>query len=78
MPTAKGFTGLRQDAVSGLDESIARYYDLLLGQFGGADSKVDGLNRSGSVCGNPKMHHESSYLTGEHWASQSRTQTRGV
>lgn len=53
MPTAKGFTGQRQDGASGLDYNGARYYDPVLGQFASADTAADGLNRYGYVHGNP-------------------------
>ncbi len=52
-PTTFAFTGQRADAASGLDYYGARYYDPSAGQFGAADSMLDGLNRFGYVGGNP-------------------------
>ena len=53
MPTAKGFTGQRADAVSGLDYYGARYYDPVLGQFASADTK-QGPNRYAYVADDPE------------------------
>jgi RHS repeat-associated protein len=52
-PTTFAFTGQRADAASGLDYDNARYYDPVAGQFGSADTILDGLNRYGYVGGNP-------------------------
>jgi RHS repeat-associated protein len=52
-PTAMGYTGQWADTTTGLDYYHARYYDPVTGQFTGADSVTDGLNRYGYVGGNP-------------------------
>jgi len=62
MPSdADGFTGQRQDALSGLDYFNARFYDPTVGQFITADDRLpgnglmlSGLNRYGYVGGNPE------------------------
>jgi RHS repeat-associated protein len=53
MPTAKGFTGQRADALSGLDYYGARYYDAVAGQFTSADTVASGLSPYAYVKGNP-------------------------
>jgi RHS repeat-associated protein len=60
MPTSYGFTGQREDAMSGLDYYGARYYDSLAGQFTSGDNvlpgggfDVLGLSRYAYVEGNP-------------------------
>jgi RHS repeat-associated protein len=70
MPTTKGYTGQRQDAVSGLDYYGARYYDPVLGQFTSADSAADGLNRYGYVHGNPTTGDESEWALGDCWGGR--------
>ncbi len=52
-PTSFAFTGQRADGASGLDYYTARYYDPTAGQFGSADTVLDGLDRYGYVGGNP-------------------------
>ena len=54
MPTAKGFTGQRADALSGLDYYGARYYDAVAGQFTSADTVASGLSPYAYVKGNPE------------------------
>ena len=54
MPTSKGFTGQRADAVSGLGYYGARYYDPVAQQFTEADTANDGLSRYAYVRGNPE------------------------
>jgi RHS repeat-associated protein len=54
MPTAKGYTGQRADAASGLDYYGARYYDPATDQFVTADTAAAGLNRYAYVAGNPE------------------------
>jgi RHS repeat-associated protein len=61
MPTSYGFTGQRQDAVSGLDYYGARYYDPVLGQFVSADTELSNngldlsaLSRYAYAGGNPE------------------------
>jgi len=61
MPTSYGFTGQRQDALTGLDYFNARYYDPQAGQFISADTVLPGggyeswgLSRYAYVEGNPE------------------------
>ena len=54
MPTSKGFTGQRGDAISGLDYYGARYYDAVAGQFTSADTVADGVSPYAYVRGNPE------------------------
>ncbi|HEU0025517.1 MAG TPA: RHS repeat-associated core domain-containing protein [Ktedonobacterales bacterium] len=54
MPTAKGFTGQRADAATGLDYYGARYYDAVAGQFTSADTVASGLSPYAYVKGNPE------------------------
>ena len=54
MPTAKGFTGQRADAATGLDYYNARYYDPAAGQFTSADTVASGLSPYAYVKGNPE------------------------
>src|SRR5262249_45253206 len=49
-----------QDAVSGLDYYVARYYDPLLGQFTSGDTVMEGLNRFAYVGGNPETRTDPS------------------
>ncbi len=60
MPTSYGFTGQRQEALTGLDYYIARYYDPTAGQFTSPDTILPGdgyepwgLSRYAYVGGNP-------------------------
>lgn len=58
MPGSFGFTGQRQDSLTGLDYYGARYYDSVAGQFITPDSMLDdgilGLSRYAYVEGNPE------------------------
>ena len=54
MPTAKGFTGQRADAATGLDYYGARYYDAVAGQFTSADTVASGRSPYAYVRGNPE------------------------
>ena len=69
MPTAKAFTGQRQDATTSLDYYNARYYDAALGQFASADcGGKGGLNRYTYVLGNPETATDPSghMIYGDH------------
>lgn len=52
MPTQWLFTGQINDAITGLDDFGARYYDPALRQFVSADSTASQLNRYAYVGGN--------------------------
>ncbi len=61
MPTSFGFTGQRNDSVTGLDYYRARYFDPVAGQFTSADTVLPGdgldtlgLSRYAYVEGNPE------------------------
>lgn len=67
MPGSFGFTGQREDATSGLDYYISRYYDPVAGQFTSADSILPGdgydpwgLSRYAYVSGNPIARNDPS------------------
>jgi RHS repeat-associated protein len=67
MPTSYGFTGQRQDALTGLDYFNARYYDPQAGQFISADTVLPGggydpwgLSRYAYVAGNPVVFTDPS------------------
>src|SRR5487761_909296 len=61
LPTDKGYTGQRADALTGLDDYNARYYDPLAGQFTSADTTLaGGLNRYAYVGGNPETRTDPS------------------
>ena len=76
MPTDYGFTGQHSDAATGLDDSGARYYDPLAGQFISADTLLPGngmdpwgLSRYAYVEGNPLIRvdptgHDGGWLGG--------------
>jgi RHS repeat-associated protein len=70
MGTDYGFTGQRADSATSLDYYNARYYDPVVGQFGSADSMLDGQNRFGYVSGNPTTYTDPSghvSPTGKEW-----------
>src|SRR5487761_572105 len=59
LPTDKGYTGQRADALTGLDDYNARSYDPLAGQFTSADTTLaGGLNRYAYVGGNPETRSD--------------------
>ena len=61
LPTDKGYTGQRADALTGLDDYNARSYDPLAGQFTSADTTLaGGLNRYAYVGGNPETRTDPS------------------
>jgi RHS repeat-associated protein len=60
MVTDYGFTAQRADSATSLDYYNARYYDPAVGQFGSADSMLDGQNRFGYVGGNPTTYTDPS------------------
>jgi RHS repeat-associated protein len=75
MPTAKGYTGQRADAASGLDYYGARYYDPATDQFASADTVADGLNRFAYVGESPEARTDP---TGQDWFGQLVSDAQSV